>query len=207
MRPGSNTEGIRPADANTARNMPAVNRNAAIAPCAWRTKRCTSSEWDALPNSETVAIAPCTTSIRMMKMKNRISAVEQPKNPQKILRAKASRKVSRTSARVTAMVLLFMNRLHENVFERTAGAGHGFDLTMLGAHQIDSLVGFIAAAEQKFDIAVALGHGHGFSAQFLFDALGHMLRFHAVAAARSQSFDLAFERDSAAMNDGHVMAE
>ena len=117
IRPGSNTEGIRPADANTARNMPAVNRNAAMAPCAWRTSRCTSSEWAALPNRDTVAIAPCTTSIRMMKMKNRISAVEQPKNPQKILRAKASRNVSRTSARVTPMVLMFMDRLHKNVFE------------------------------------------------------------------------------------------
>src|SRR5437773_10572261 len=99
----------------------------------------------------------------MMKMKNRISAVEQAKNPQKILRAKASRKVSRTSATVTAMVLLFMNRLHENVFERTAGAGHGFNLTMPGAQPTESMGRFIAAAEQKFDIAVALGHGHGLS--------------------------------------------
>src|SRR2546430_652264 len=143
----------------------------------------------------------------MMKMKNRISAVEQAKNPQKILRAKASRKVSRTSARVTAMVLLFMNRFHENLFERAAGASHGLDLAMLGAQEVDGQVGFVAAAEQKFDIAVALGHRHGLGAQFLFDALRHMLRFHAVAAAGGQVFDLAFERDSAAMNDGHVMAK
>src|SRR5258708_6681627 len=158
MRPASKTEGTSPTDANTARNMPAVNRKAAMAPCAWRTSRCTSSEWAALPNSETVAIAPCTTSIRRMKMKNRISAVEQPKNPQKILRAKASRKVSRTRAAVTAMVLLFMNRFHENIFESAAGAGHGFDLTVLGAQQVDGQVGFVAAAEEKFDISVALSY-------------------------------------------------
>src|ERR1051326_1229026 len=98
-------------------------------------------------------------------MKNRISAVEQPKNPQKILRAKASRKVSRTSASVTAMVLLFMNGLHENVFQRAAGPCHRFDLAMLGAQQIDGLVGLIAAAEEKFDVAVALRHRHGLRAQ------------------------------------------
>src|SRR6266478_9125845 len=131
MRPGSKIVGIRPADAKTARNNPKPYRKASSDPCTPRTRLLTSVARLSLPKSDIVASAPSTTSIFMMKMKNRISAVEQPKNPQKILRAKASRNVSRTSASVTPMVLLFIDRLHEDVFERAAGPRHGLDLAML----------------------------------------------------------------------------
>src|SRR5215813_9547680 len=143
----------------------------------------------------------------MMKMKNRISAVEQPKNPQKILRAKASRNVSRTSASVTAMALLFMNRLHENIFEGAARARHRFDRAMFGAQEVDGKVCLIAAREKKLDIAVALGNRHGLGAQVLFQPLGHVLGLLAVAAAGRQVFDLALERAPSAINYGHAAAE
>src|SRR5579863_663325 len=82
------------------------------------------------PKMEAVASAPSTTSTRMMKMKKTIRAVEQPKKAQKILRAKASRKVSLTNA--SAAVLLFarirrlhglgrFDSLHEYLFERAGG--------------------------------------------------------------------------------------
>src|SRR5579872_1979635 len=146
-------------------------------------------------------------SIFKMKTKNRISAVEQPKNPQKIFRAKASRKVSRTSAPVTSSDRLFIDGPHENIFERTGGACYGFNFAVFRAQLIDGLIGGLAASEKEFDVAVTRGDGHGLLAQLLLQPLGHMFRFDAVAAASGEIFDLAFERYPAAMNDGHVAAE
>src|ERR1700733_78914 len=93
------------------------------------------------PNREAVASAPCTTSTRMMKTKNTISAVEQPKKAQKILRAKASRKVSRTRARAAVVLFalhrelsLLLNvlrgfyRLHKHLFQGAGGAREVLDL-------------------------------------------------------------------------------
>src|SRR5579864_774901 len=207
MRPGSNTAGIKPADANTARNMPAVKRNAAIAACTWRTSNWTFSPRDVLPNSEMVAMAPWTTSTFMMNMKNRISAVEHPKNAQKIFRAKASRNVSRTSAAVTSSDLILIHRPHENILQRAASSRQFFNLAVLSAQQIDRLVGLFAASEKKFDAAVALGDGFGSGSQFLIDALGHVVDGHAVAAAGGEIFHLSLERYFSTMNDGHIPAE
>src|SRR5690348_3555334 len=109
-----------------------------MAPWTWCTRRWTSWPRLVLPKSEMVAMAPWTTSTFRMKRKNRISAVEQPKNPQKILRAKASRNVSRTSAAVTLAVittsrefstaLLLIDSFHEDVFQSAGRARHGLDL-------------------------------------------------------------------------------
>src|SRR5579872_4799714 len=173
MRPGSNTEGIRPAEAKMARNIPAVKRNAAIAACTWRTNFCISWARLVLPNKDMVARAPWTTSTRRMKRKNRINNVEQARNPQKILREKASRKVSFTKATVTLQDLLFMNHLHEDLFERARCACDSFDLAMFGAQQIDGLVGFFAIGENKLDVSVALGDGAGPSAQRVLYLVGH----------------------------------
>src|SRR5258707_179785 len=113
----------------------------------------------------TVAIAPCTTSIFMMNRKNRISSVEQPKNPQKILLAKASRKVSRIMARVTARGLVLIDGPYEHLFERAVGAGHGFDVAVLGAQQIERAVCVVAAGEQKLAGAVLRSGSDGAGAQ------------------------------------------
>src|SRR4029077_1157385 len=99
------------------------------------------------PKRETVARAPSTTSIFMRKMKNRITAVEHPKNPQKILRAKASRNVSRTSASVTMPVLLPIHGPHEYFLQRALGARHGFDLAFFSAQQIHGVIGHLATGE------------------------------------------------------------
>src|ERR1700680_3838274 len=107
----------------------------------------TSCDRISLPKSETVASAPSTTSIFIRKTKNRITAVEQPKNPQKILRANASRNVSRTSARVAIPVLLPIHRSHEYFLPRALGARHGFDLAFFGAQQVHRMVGHLAAGE------------------------------------------------------------
>src|ERR1035441_2201002 len=83
------------------------------------------------PKIEAVASAPSTTSTRMMKMKNKINVVEQAKKAQKILRAKASRKVSRTSAREAVLLFACIGHLrglrtlhgpYENFFQRAAGS-------------------------------------------------------------------------------------
>src|SRR5438132_2821927 len=141
--------GIRPAEANTARNNPNPYRNAASAPCTPRTMLFTSCARISLPKRETVARAPSTTSIFMRKMKNRMMAVEQPKNPQKILRANASRNVSRTSARVTTPELPAIDRPYEYFFERALGPGHGFDLALFGAQQVDGAIRALAARKVK----------------------------------------------------------
>src|SRR6266516_4069011 len=133
MRPGSKIVGIRPADAKTARNNPKPYRKASSDPCTPRTRLLTSVARLSLPKSDMVASAPSTTSIFMRKMKNRITAVEQPKNPQKILRAKASRNVSRTRAAVAKKFLSLIDRLHEHVFKSADGARHRLDGTLLGA--------------------------------------------------------------------------
>src|SRR5207247_3096446 len=106
-----------------------------------------------LPNSEMVARAPSTTSIFIRKMKNRMMAVAQPKKPQKILRAKASRKVSRTRAAVAIAVaeLLAIDSPDEDFFQGAPGARHGFDLALFGAEQIDGAVGGFAAREVQLD--------------------------------------------------------
>src|SRR6266851_4579834 len=149
IRPGSKIVGIRPAEANTARNSPNPYRNAASAPCTPRTMLVTSCARSSLPKSETVARAPSTTSIFMRKMKNRITAVEQPKNPQKILRANASRKVSRTSASVTIPGLLPIHGPHEYFFQRTLGTRHSFDLALFSAQQIHGVIGHLATGEEE----------------------------------------------------------
>src|SRR5438874_9516928 len=100
-----------------------------------------------------VATAPSTTSMRMMKMKNRISAVEQPIKPQKILRASASRNVSRTKAAVAMADLLGIDSPHENIFQRAVGARDAFDLALLGAQRINCPVRILAAGKLEFDEA------------------------------------------------------
>src|SRR5438105_10212636 len=178
-----------------------------MAPCTCRTMRCTSSPRLVLPNSEIVATAPWTTSIFMMKMKNRMSAVEQAKNPQKILRAKASRNVSSTSATVMSSDLLLIDGPHENLFEGARRARHGLYGAMLGAQPVHRLVRLVSAGEEKLDITVALGHGPGLRAQLTFQQLRHLFGFYAIAAAGRQVLHFSLERHPAAVNDGHIPAE
>ena len=114
-----------------------------------------------LPNSDIVASAPSTTSIFIRKMKNRMTAVEQPKKPQKILRAKASRNVSRTRARVAIPELLAIDSLDKDFLQGAPGARHSFDLALLGAQQIDGAVGDFPAVEMEFDMSILRGEGCG----------------------------------------------
>src|SRR5580700_3204016 len=104
----------------------------------------------------TVAMAPWTTSMRMMNSRNSRSAVQQPKKPQKMRRAKASRNVSRTSASVALIEvafilvpssllslrdhLLWFHGLHENFFQCASRPSQGFDLAAVRAQQIDRLI-------------------------------------------------------------------
>src|SRR5258705_209948 len=77
-----------------------------------------------------VATAPCTTSIRTINRKNRISAVEQPKKPQIILRAEASRNVSTTRPDVCSATRLFStDGPHKHSFQRVPNLtpAHGID--------------------------------------------------------------------------------
>src|ERR1700730_6991244 len=116
-------------------------------PCTPRTSLLTSSARLSLPKSEMVASAPSTTSIFIRKMKNRMTAVEQPKKPQKILRANASRHISRTRARVVRPELLAIDGLEEVLLQGALRARHGFDLALLGAQQIHSAVGAFPAVK------------------------------------------------------------
>ena len=110
MRPGSKTAATRPAEANTESAIPKKYMAIAITLCVCSTNPCTSVVGITRPKMETVASAPATTSIRMMKIRNASSAVEQPAKPQKMRRAKASRNVSWMRATV-GMNFEFM-RLH-----------------------------------------------------------------------------------------------
>src|SRR5579862_3742563 len=112
-------------------------------------------------------MAPSTTSIFIRKRKNRITAVEQPKNPQKILRANASRNVSRTSAAVAIAELLAIHSPHEYFLERAPGARHGFDLAFLGAQQIYRAIGRFAARKKKFHRSVFRDHSARLSPQLV----------------------------------------
>src|SRR5215510_8459645 len=136
-------------------------------PCTARTSLLTSIARLSLPNSEMVASAPSTTSIRIRKMKNRMTAVEQPKNPQKILRAKASRKVSRTRARVAIPVLVAIDSPDKHFFQSTLGPGHGLDLAFFGAQQIHGSVGAFPALKMEFHVPVLRGEGSRCKAQLL----------------------------------------
>src|SRR5438046_2497943 len=106
-----------------------------------------------------VASAPSTTSIFIRKMKNRMMQVAHPKKPQKILRAKASRKVSRTRAAVAVVELLAIDGPDENFLQRAAGARQRFDLTFFRAQQVDGAVGRFAIGEVHLDLPVFGGEG------------------------------------------------
>src|SRR5260370_19260807 len=129
MRPGSSTLGIKPAEANTARNIPKEYRNVAIEACTPRTTATTSAvprpDW---PNRLMVAVAPSTMSMRSRNRKNRIIAVDSAKSPQKILRANASRNVSRINAMVIVRLALTIDGPDKHVFEGAGGWRQRFHL-------------------------------------------------------------------------------
>src|SRR5258708_2003928 len=129
--------------------------------CTPRTMRAASSErWSVRPKRVTVAVAPSTMSIRMRKRKKMIMAVDRANRPQKILRARASRKVSRIRARVTARVTprgggSGMNGPDEYVFEGAGGGREGFHLAAFGAQQVERGISIGAGSELEVDQAVA----------------------------------------------------
>src|SRR5437763_8082043 len=154
-----------------------------------------------LPKRETVARAPSTTSIFMRKMKNRITAVEHPKNPQKIFRANASRNVSRTSASVAIPVLLPIHGSHEDFFQRTVSARHGLDLAFFSAQQIDRAIGHLAVGEEECHRPILGADAACLRAQLVNQAIRRMLGFHSIAAAGREVLDLPFERQLASVNN------
>src|SRR5215510_10169629 len=159
-------------------------------PCTARTSLLTSIARLSLPNSEMVASAPSTTSIRIRKMKNRITAVEQPKNPQKILRAKASRNVSRTSARVAVprmargvSKLVAIDGPYEHFLQRAPGARDGFDLAFFRAQQIHGPVRALPVFKMEFHVPVLRSEGGGCLPQLVHQPVRRPFRFHTIAAA------------------------
>src|SRR5271165_99193 len=123
----------------------------AITLCVCSTRFVTPMLGRLRPKIEMVASAPSTTSTRRMKIRNSSRAVQHPKKPQKMRRAKASRNVSWIKARV-AFIAPGSSRLHgpdENVLEGAARAPERFDFALVGAQQIDRLVGFFPRREQQ----------------------------------------------------------
>src|ERR1051325_10519532 len=146
------------------------------------------------PKMEAVASAPSTTSTRMMKMKKRISAVEHPKNAQKIFRAKASRKVSRISDSVAILLFACIGRLrnlrgfhslHEDVFEGACGARKILNDTLSGAQKIDGGIGPFPRGEGQVQAAVTTGGSPSTCSQLDLQFLRNILRFDPVAASLS----------------------
>src|SRR5204863_265130 len=121
--------------------------------------------------------------------------------------ARASRNVSRTRAAVAKKVLSLIDRLHEHVFKSADGARHRLNRALLSAQKIYCAVGFVAGAEKKLDISIALRHGGGFRAQFPLYLLGHAFRLHAITAARDQILYFSLQRDFPTVDDRHLAAE
>src|SRR5579863_6794691 len=157
----------------------------------------------------TVAMAPCTTSMRMMNIRKSRSALQQPKNPQKMRRAKASRKVSLTRARVVFIDVappaprysLWLHGLHKYILESAPRTAQRFNLASIRAQQIDCMIGLPARCEQQLQRAVVRSEGTGAGAQFGFERLGHMYSFDAVTAAAGERLDGSAEREFALLDD------